>query len=258
MLDEPVLLAPGGFEGLRRALAELTPEQLLDEVKAANLRGRGGAGLPGRQSGSSRAKANDPDQRIVVNGDEGDPGSYIDKQLMERNPELLLEGMALAGYAVGARQGFVFVRSEYPRSPPLLREAVERARAAGHLGDDIHGSGFSFDVEVVEGAGSYVVGEETALLASLQGLRGTVSGAPAVPGRARLARQADRRQQRRDALQRPAPSRCTAPRPTRSSAPARRRAPSSSASTSASGAPACTRSASARRCARSARSSAAG
>jgi formate dehydrogenase iron-sulfur subunit len=108
---------------------------------------------------------------IVVNADEGDPASYIDKLLMERNPELLLEGMALAGHAVGARQGRVLVRSEYPRSTPILREAVERCR--DELGD--------FEVEVVEGAGSYVVGEETALLASLQGFRGTVSARPPFP-----------------------------------------------------------------------------
>jgi NADH:ubiquinone oxidoreductase subunit F (NADH-binding)/NADH:ubiquinone oxidoreductase subunit E len=181
VLDEPVLLAPGCFEGLRRALAELTPERLLEEVKAANVRGRGGAGFPAGTKWEFAARAKDPEKVIVVNGDEGDPGSYIDKLLMERNPELLLEGMALAGYAVGASQGFVFVRSEYPRSMPALREAVERARAARDLGEDIHGSGFSFDIEVEEGAGSYVVGEETALLASLQGFRGTVSARPPFP-----------------------------------------------------------------------------
>jgi NADH:ubiquinone oxidoreductase subunit F (NADH-binding)/NADH:ubiquinone oxidoreductase subunit E len=181
MLDEPVLLVPGSFDGLRRALAELSPEQLLEEVKAANVRGRGGAGFPAGTKWEFAARAKDPDRVIVVNGDEGDPGSYIDKLLMERSPELLLEGMALAGYAVGASHGFVFVRSEYPRSTPLLRAAVARAREAGHLGEDIHGSGFSFDVEVEEGAGSYVVGEETALLASLQGFRGTVSARPPFP-----------------------------------------------------------------------------
>ena len=117
----------------------------------------------------------------MVNGAEGDPGSYIDKHLMEQSPELLLEGMALAAWAVGARHGIVFVRSEYPRSLPVLRAAVESARAEGHLGTDIHGSGLDFDVEVLEGAGSYVVGEETALLASAQGLRGTVSARPPFP-----------------------------------------------------------------------------
>ncbi len=181
VLDEPVLLAEGSFKGLRHALANLTPEQLLAEVKEANVRGRGGAGFPAGTKWEFAAKASDPDRVIVVNGDEGDPGSYIDKLLMERTPELLLEGMALAAYAVGARQGFVFVRSEYPRSMPILREAVERARAEGHLGEGIHGTDFAFDVEIEEGAGSYVVGEETALLASLQGFRGTVSARPPFP-----------------------------------------------------------------------------
>ena len=181
VLDEPVLLAEGSFQGLRHALANLTPEQLLAEVKEANVRGRGGAGFPAGTKWEFAAKASDPERVIVVNGDEGDPGSYIDKLLMERTPELLLEGMALAAYAVGARQGFVFVRSEYPRSMPILREAVERARAEGHLGEGIHGTDFAFDVEIEEGAGSYVVGEETALLASLQGFRGTVSARPPFP-----------------------------------------------------------------------------
>jgi NADH:ubiquinone oxidoreductase subunit F (NADH-binding) len=159
----------------------MTPEALLEEVKAADVRGRGGAGFPAGTKWEFAARAKDPDRVIVVNGDEGDPGSYIDKLLMERNPELLLEGMALAAYAVGARQGFVFVRSEYPRSMPILRAAVERARADGNLGQGIHGTGFDFDVFVEEGAGSYVVGEETALLASLQGFRGTVSARPPFP-----------------------------------------------------------------------------
>ena len=118
---------------------------------------------------------------IVANGDEGDPGSYIDKYLMEQNPNLVIEGLALAGFAVGAHHGFVLTRSEYPLSKPSLDAAVAQARADGWLGHDIRGSGFHFDVTVVEGAGSYVVGEETALLACLQGLRGTVSARPPFP-----------------------------------------------------------------------------
>jgi len=171
VLDEPVLLRRGSFEGLRHARGSLSPEQLLEQVKEANVRGRGGAGFPAGTKWEFAARAADPDRAIVVNGDEGDPGSYIDKLLMERNPELLIEGMALAGYAVGARHGYVLVRSEYPLSMPALREAVERSR--GELQD--------FEIEVVEGAGSYVVGEETALLASLQGFRGTVSARPPFP-----------------------------------------------------------------------------
>ena len=159
----------------------MTPGQLLDEVLAGDVRGRGGAGFPAGEKWRFAASAAGEQKFVVANGDEGDPGSYIDKYLMERNPELVLEGMALAGYAVGADHGFILTRSEYPRSKPALERAVESARREGHLGDDIAGSGFDFDVTVLEGAGSYVVGEETALLACLEGLRGTVSARPPFP-----------------------------------------------------------------------------
>lgn len=180
-LDEPVLTRPGDWSGLRRALAELTPETLLAEVKDAEVLGRGGAAFPaGNKWELARAAAGER-KFVVANGDEGDPGSYIDKFLMERNPALLLEGMALAGFAVGADHGFVLCRSEYPLSKPAIEAAAELARADGLLGEDILGGGFSFDVTVVEGAGSYVVGEETALLACIEGLRGTVSARPPYP-----------------------------------------------------------------------------
>jgi NADH:ubiquinone oxidoreductase subunit F (NADH-binding)/NADH:ubiquinone oxidoreductase subunit E len=180
-LEEPVLTRPGDWTGLRRALTELGPETLLEMVEEAKVRGRGGAGFPaGTKWRFTRAAAGDP-KFIVANGDEGDPGSYIDKYLMERNPARVLEGLALAGYAVGASHGFILTRSEYPESKPALEQEVERARVDGLLGEDILGSGFDFDVTVVEGAGSYVVGEETALLACLQGLRGTVSARPPFP-----------------------------------------------------------------------------
>ena len=155
--------------------------QLLAQVTEAEVRGRGGAGFPaGAKWAFARAAPGDR-KFIVANGDEGDPGSYIDKVLMESWPSLLVEGMALAAYAVGADHGFVLTRSEYPRSKPALEAAVAQAHRDGHLGDDIHGRGFGFDVTIVEGAGSYVVGEETALLACLQGLRGTVSARPPFP-----------------------------------------------------------------------------
>ncbi len=181
LLDEPVLTRPGDWSGLAHALARHAPETLLAEVKDAEVRGRGGAGFPAGAKWEFARAAAGAEKFIVANGDEGDPGSYIDKQLMERSPELLLEGMALAAYAVGATHGFVLVRSEYPRSLPALEAAAERARAAGWLGENVCGRGFSFDVTIVEGAGSYVVGEETALLACLQGLRGTVSARPPFP-----------------------------------------------------------------------------
>ena len=180
-LHEPVLTRRGGWRGLRRALAELTPPELLAEVKGANVRGRGGAGFPAGDKWTFTRDADGEEKFIVANGDEGDPGSFIDKYLMERNPELVLEGMALAGYAVGAAHGFVLCRSEYPVSKRALEEAAATARAAGDLGENLHGSGFSFDVTIVEGAGSYVVGEETALLACIEGRRGTVSARPPFP-----------------------------------------------------------------------------
>jgi NADH:ubiquinone oxidoreductase subunit F (NADH-binding)/NADH:ubiquinone oxidoreductase subunit E len=180
-LDEPVLTRPGDWSGLRRVLSDLTPEQLLAEVQEAAVRGRGGAGFPAGTKWEFTRKATGEPKFVVANGDEGDPGSYIDKVLMEDRPELVLEGMALAAYAAGASHGFVLTRSEYPRSKPALEQAAARAREHGHLGTDIHGSGFAFDVTIVEGAGSYVVGEETALLACLQGLRGTVSSRPPFP-----------------------------------------------------------------------------
>jgi bidirectional [NiFe] hydrogenase diaphorase subunit len=181
LLDEPVLTVPGDWAGLRRALKDSTSASLLEEVKAADVRGRGGAGFPAGTKWQFVRGAEGAQKFVVANGDEGDPGSYIDKVLMESNPLLLLEGLALAAWSVGAGHGFVLTRSEYPRSKPALDAAAEQARAEGLLGEDILGSGFSFDVTIVEGAGSYVVGEETALLASLQGLRGTVSARPPFP-----------------------------------------------------------------------------
>jgi bidirectional [NiFe] hydrogenase diaphorase subunit len=181
VLETPVLTAPTDWSGLRRALGELGPQALLDAVGAAEIRGRGGAGFPAGTKWRFTRDAVGAEKFIVANGDEGDPGSYIDKYLMERSPALLLEGMALAGFAVGAEHGFVLCRSEYPLSKPALDAAVAQAHADGLLGEDILGSGFAFDITIVEGAGSYVVGEETALLACLQGLRGTVSARPPFP-----------------------------------------------------------------------------
>ncbi len=181
LLAEPVLTEPGDWSGLQRALTELGAEGLLAEVESAKVRGRGGAGFPAGTKWRFTKQAANPEKFIVANGDEGDPGSYIDKYLMEQNPNLLLEGLALAGFAVGAQHGFVLTRSEYPLSKPALDVAIAQAHADGWLGTDILGSGFDFDVTIVEGAGSYVVGEETALLASLQGLRGTVSARPPFP-----------------------------------------------------------------------------
>ncbi len=173
----------GALEGLRKALAALTPEQVLAQIEASGLRGRGGAGFPTAQKWRfCRTHALAAAEAFVVcNADEGDPGSYVDKWLMERDPFAVIEGIMLAGYAIGATRGIVYVRSEYPRSTPILRQAVETARRAGLLGDQVPGTSFSFDIDVVEGAGSYVCGEETALLRSLEGLRGMVTARPPYP-----------------------------------------------------------------------------
>ena len=168
------------FEGLALALSKRTPDE---EVERSKLRGRGGAGFPTatkwRLTAGHARKS--PEAFVVCNADEGDPGSYIDKYLMERDPFAVIEGIALAGYAIGATRGFIYVRSEYPRSAHALRKAIEEAHKAGFLGERILGSAFSFTIDVVEGAGSYVCGEETALLRSLEGLRGMVTARPPFP-----------------------------------------------------------------------------
>jgi NADH-quinone oxidoreductase subunit F len=155
-------------------------DRVFVEVRKSGLRGRGGAAFP--VAAKWMAAAREPAPRcLVVNGDEGDPGSYCDRLLMEHDPHRILEGMALTAAAIGASHGIVLVRSEYPAALKRMRAAVAEARADGHLGQGLHGSSVDFDVEVVEGAGSYVAGEETALLRALEGLRGEVRARPPFP-----------------------------------------------------------------------------
>ncbi len=156
-----------------------TPEQVRAEVAASGLRGRGGAGF--RVAAKWAAALGQPDPVVVANGDEGDPGSYADRLLMEEDPGRVLEGLALACFACRARRGIVLVRSEYPRALARMRAAAEQARADGHLGRGVHGGDVELDIEVVEGAGSYVAGEETALIAGLEGGRGTARPRPPYP-----------------------------------------------------------------------------
>jgi NADH:ubiquinone oxidoreductase subunit F (NADH-binding)/NADH:ubiquinone oxidoreductase subunit E len=170
------------FAGLEKALS-MKPEDVLAHVERAGLRGRGGAGFPTATKWRFMAEhaARAGEAWVVCNADEGDPGSYIDKYLMERDPFAILEGMAIAARATGANRGVIYVRSEYPRSAPALERAVVAARAAGWLGARVRGTDFSFDVAIVTGAGSYVCGEETALLRSVEGLRGMVTARPPFP-----------------------------------------------------------------------------
>jgi formate dehydrogenase iron-sulfur subunit len=156
-----------------------TPEQILAEVAASGLRGRGGAAFPVAAKWEAARRA--PGTVVVGNGDEGDPGSYADRLLMEADPGRVLEGLALACFACGARRGVVLVRSEYPRALARMREAVGQAYADGHFGPAVHGSATALEVQVVEGAGSYVAGEETALIAGLEGGRGCARPRPPYP-----------------------------------------------------------------------------
>lgn len=184
-VDRPVVLAgllgdEGRWEVWPQVLASRSPDQVIAEVAASGIRGRGGADFPVAKKWSMAAREPGP-RYVVANGDEGDPGSFCDRLLMERDPHRVLEGLALAGFAVGARRGLVLVRSEYPVAAVRMRAAVSEARAGGQLGRDVHGSRFDFDVEIVEGAGSYVAGEETALMHALAGLRGDARPRPPYP-----------------------------------------------------------------------------
>ena len=170
----------GGLRGLQAALT-LGSEAVVEAVKRSGLRGRGGAGFPTGIKWETVAKAPGPKKYVVCNADEGDSGTFADRLIMEADPFLLIEGMVIAGLAVGADQGFIYVRSEYPLAIKVLNAAITTARAAGVLGADIAGSGKAFELEVRVGAGAYVCGEETALLESLEGKRGQVRPKPPLP-----------------------------------------------------------------------------
>ena len=174
-------LAIGGYQALAKALFELTPERVIDEVKRAGLRGRGGGGFAaGVKWGLCRAAEGSP-KYVVVNCDEGDPGAYMDRSLMEGNPHSVLEGLLIGAFAIGASEGYVYVRQEYGLAVENVGIAIERARERGLLGEDILGSGFDFDVKVHRGAGAFVCGEETALLLSLEGRAGEPRTRPPYP-----------------------------------------------------------------------------
>jgi formate dehydrogenase iron-sulfur subunit len=188
-LAEPLSLADyeanGGVAGLRRALS-MAPEAIVAEVIDSGLRGRGGAAFPTGIKWQTAARAEGRRKYVVCNADEGDSGSFADRLLMESDPLALIEGMTIAGLAVGATQGYIYVRSEYPQAAAALEAAIAVAREARLLGADLLGSGRAFDLEVRLGAGSYVCGEETALLESLEGRRGVVRAKPPLPAIAGL------------------------------------------------------------------------
>jgi NADH-quinone oxidoreductase subunit F len=174
-------LSRGGYEGLKKALG-MTPEEVVNVVKDSGLRGRGGAGFPTGLKWSFTRPLPATPKYIVCNADEGEPGTIKDRYIMEGDPHRVLEGMAIAGYAVGASFGYVYVRGEYYLSMFRLQQAIDAATAKGYLGDNIQGSGFSFHIQVQTGGGSYVCGEETALIESIEGKRGNPRVKPPFPG----------------------------------------------------------------------------
>ncbi|WP_241070307.1 formate dehydrogenase beta subunit [Achromobacter insuavis] len=172
--------AHGGLQGLKRALA-MEPAAIVEEMVTSGLRGRGGAAFPTGIKWKTVLGSPADRKYIVCNADEGDSGTFADRLLMEGDPYVLIEGMTIAGLAVGATYGYIYVRSEYPHAIATLEAAIERARSVGWLGDDVHGSGRRFDLEVRKGAGAYICGEETSLLESIEGKRGVVRAKPPLP-----------------------------------------------------------------------------
>lgn len=174
-------IAYDGYQALAKCLSEYTPEQVIDIVKRSGLRGRGGGGFPtGRKW--ELAAMNKADQKYVVcNADEGDPGAFMDRSVLEGDPHCIVEAMAICGYAVGATEGYVYVRAEYPIAVRRLQKAIEDARGYGLLGKDLFGSGFDFDLHIRLGAGAFVCGEETALMTSIEGNRGEPRPRPPYP-----------------------------------------------------------------------------
>ena len=180
-LDIQEYIAGGGYAMAERACTQMSDAQICQEILRSGLRGRGGGGFPtGRKWELTRVQPG-PKKYIICNGDEGDPGAFMDRSVMEGNPHSVLEGMTIAAMAIGADEGYVYVRTEYPLAVERIRRAVEDARALGLLGQDIFGSGKAFDIHVMEGAGAFVCGEETALMASIEGRRGMPNPKPPYP-----------------------------------------------------------------------------
>jgi NADH:ubiquinone oxidoreductase subunit F (NADH-binding) len=185
-IDEYIAL--GGYSALPKALFDMEPSGIVDEVKTSGLRGRGGAGFPTgiKWELARNAESESGRKYIVCNADEGDPGAFMDRSLLEADPHAILEGMAIGARAIGATEGFVYVREEYPHAVRMVTRAIEQAEEYGLLGEDILGSGFDFKISVVRGAGAFVCGEETALMASIEGREGRPRPRPPYPAQSGL------------------------------------------------------------------------
>lgn len=177
----PEYIAAGGYQGLYHALTELGPNEVIDEVTTSGLRGRGGGGYPTGLKWVTVAKAERTPKYVICNADEGDPGAFMDRSVLESDPHRVIEGMAIAGYAVGASKGYVYIRAEYPLAVERLKLAIRHARQASLLGNNIFGTTFNFSIDVRLGAGAFVCGEETALIASIEGRRGIPRPRPPYP-----------------------------------------------------------------------------
>jgi len=174
-------IAHDGYKALTNAILNSTPRAIIDEVTKSGLRGRGGAGFPTGVKWDLTNKVKADKKYVVCNADEGDPGAFMDRSVLEGNPHAVLEGMAIAGFAIGGDEGYVYVRAEYPLAVKRVRQAIKDAEALGLLGDNLLGSNFSFHIKVKEGAGAFVCGEETALIASIEGQRGMPRPKPPFP-----------------------------------------------------------------------------
>jgi len=170
-----------GFKALTRSLNDLTPDQIIDKIQESGLRGRGGAGFPTGAKWETLKIQQSELKYIICNGDEGDPGAFMDRMLLESYPYRIIEGMIIAGYATGASKGYFYIRAEYPLAVKRIREALKICKEQGYLGDNILGSALSFDIEIFEGAGAFICGEETALIASIEGNRGFPKLRPPYP-----------------------------------------------------------------------------
>jgi bidirectional [NiFe] hydrogenase diaphorase subunit len=179
-------IAAGGFTAMRRVLSEMTSAEVRDEITESGLRGRGGAGFPTGLKWTTVAKANGDRKYVICNADEGDPGAFMDRSVLESDPYRVLEGMAIAAFAVHATEGYIYCRAEYPLAVQRLRTAIRLAQRAGYLGDGIMDTSFSFNVQIRLGAGAFVCGEETALISSVEGRRGTPRPRPPYPAVAGL------------------------------------------------------------------------
>ena len=174
-------LSVGGYQGFNKALTSMTSEEVIQEIEKSGLRGRGGAGFPTYLKWNFTRQTDSFPKYVVCNADEGDPGAFMDRSILESDPHSVLEGMAIAAYAIGASEGYIYIRAEYPLAVKRLLMAIEQAEGKGYLGKNIQNTGFDFTIEIREGAGAFVCGEETALLASIEGQRGMPKFKPPFP-----------------------------------------------------------------------------